>query len=87
MKRGGRIRVSTSVVGAAARLVVADEGPGISRDVHARLFEPFFTTKGEGTGLGLSIVQRIVMAHGATIHCESRHGEGTVFTIDFPPAE
>jgi signal transduction histidine kinase len=36
------------------RVVIADNGVGISPDNRRRLFEPFVTTKGErGTGLGL----------------------------------
>jgi signal transduction histidine kinase len=36
--------------------------------------------------LGLAIVREIVMAHGGTIACESRSGEGTTFRIRFPAA-
>jgi signal transduction histidine kinase len=45
---------------------IADDGPGIPREIQNRIFEPFFTTKqiGKGTGLGLDIVRRIIVAHG-----------------------
>jgi PAS domain S-box-containing protein len=68
-------------------LVVRDEGPGMPADVLSRIFEPFFTTKDpdRGTGLGLAIVHGIVKRHGATIDVESTPGEGTRFTIVFPP--
>ena len=59
----------------AARLVVADDGPGIEEDLLAR-GGPFFTTKeqGKGTGLGLAIVHNIVAAHGGRVLLEGRPG-------------
>lgn len=41
---------------------IADNGPGIPKDIQDKIFESFFTTKetGKGTGLGLAICQQIV---------------------------
>jgi len=69
---------------ARARIVITDEGAGMSEKTQARLFEPFFTTKKRGTGLGLSIVRQIIDLHGGTIDVESKVGKGTTFTIDLP---
>jgi signal transduction histidine kinase len=63
------------------RILVKDEGPGMSEEVRAQLFHPFFTTKSDGTGLGLSIVHRIVEEHGGSVEVSSTPGSGTVFTI------
>jgi signal transduction histidine kinase len=63
------------------RILVKDEGPGMSEEVRAQLFHPFFTTKSDGTGLGLSIVHRIVEEHGGSVEVSSAPGSGTVFTI------
>jgi len=66
---------------------IADNGPGISSEVRARLFDPFFTTKpvGKGTGLGLSISYQIVVdKHGGILKCESVPGQGTEFCIHLP---
>ena len=66
---------------------IADNGPGISRDIQARLFEPFFTTKdiGNGTGLGLSISYQIIVdKHAGKLSCQSRPGQGTEFLIEIP---
>jgi PAS domain S-box-containing protein len=71
-----------------ARIVIADNGPGISRENREHIFEPFFTTKGEkGTGLGLWVVKGIVAKHGGSIRMRSsiRPGQsGTVFSIFLP---
>jgi signal transduction histidine kinase/ActR/RegA family two-component response regulator len=65
---------------------IADTGPGIPADLHARIFEPFFTTKpvGQGTGLGLSLSRGIVEEHGGTITVDSEPGRGTRFRITLP---
>lgn len=70
------------------RLTVTDNGVGMDEDTIARLFEPFFTTKapGEGTGLGLAVVHGIVRDHEATVHVQSRQGEGTAFDLYFRAA-
>lgn len=69
------------------RIRIADNGPGMSAEVQARLFDPFFTTKdpGKGTGLGLSISYQIVVEkHGGQIYCVSNPGQGTEFLIEVP---
>ncbi len=67
-------------------LHVRDNGPGISDDIRGKIFEPFFTTKdvGEGTGLGLSICHRLVSEMEGRIRVESKLGEGSEFTLEFP---
>lgn len=66
-------------------LIVADSGPGMPPEIRDQIFEPFFTTKGkQGTGLGMPIVKTIVEAHRGVIECQSRPGQGTVFTICLP---
>lgn len=68
----------------AARIVVADNGPGIPEEVRPRLFEPFVTGRVGGSGLGLSIVQRAVEAHRGLVFVDSTLGVGTTFTIYLP---
>ena len=45
------------------RVVVSDNGCGMTEEQKARMFDDFYTTKGNGTGLGLSIVRRLVLAY------------------------
>ena len=66
------------------RIDVADEGPGMSKDVARRIFEPFFTTKAKGTGLGLAVVKRIAEDHLGSVEVTSTPGEGTTFTLRLP---
>jgi len=68
------------------RLMVTDNGHGISREELDRIFDPFFTTKeqGKGTGLGLSIAHGIVKSHKGHISAASVLDVGTTFTILLP---
>jgi signal transduction histidine kinase len=68
-------------------LQVADNGPGISEDVNARVFEDFFSTKGsEGTGIGLLVAQKVAEDHGGKVTFSSKPGQGTTFTVTIPTA-
>jgi two-component system nitrogen regulation sensor histidine kinase NtrY len=86
MERRGRITVETSHDAAhhVARLVVADDGPGISEGDREKLFMPYFSTKRRGSGLGLAIVRRIIAEHGGSIEVSDNVPRGTRFTIDLP---
>jgi nitrogen fixation/metabolism regulation signal transduction histidine kinase len=82
------IRLSTLRVrekdGIHIRVTVADNGPGVPKDVMDRLFEPYVSTKEKGTGLGLAIVKRIVEEHGGLLWAENRAGGGACITIQIP---
>jgi signal transduction histidine kinase len=57
------IRIASSKMnnGRGVRLLVCDSGPGIDREMQARVFELFFTTKGHsGSGIGLWVSKQIV---------------------------
>lgn len=81
-------RVASNPERAGVRVVIADNGPGIKRDLHKRIFEPFFTTKAEkGTGLGLWVVKAVVTRHEGSIRMRSSTAEGrsgTVFSVFLP---
>jgi CheY-like chemotaxis protein len=75
--------------GQYTKLMVSDNGIGMSAEILDRVFEPYFTTKdiGEGTGIGMAIVHGIVERHGGEIIVDSKPGRGTTFTIFFPAYE
>ena len=67
------------------RILVQDNGRGISAADASKIFTPFFTTARDSgsTGLGLSIVHALLVAHHGAISLENRE-EGTRFTIELP---
>lgn len=69
-------------------IIIADNGPGISRQIIEKIFDPFFTTHepGHGTGLGLYIVQEIIQEHEGCIGVRSIEGQGIEFIVRLPVA-
>ncbi len=86
MERRGQVNVETLYDGTdhVARIVVADNGPGIPASEREKLFLPYYSTKRRGSGLGLAIVRRIVVEHGGTIDVGDNSPRGTRFTIELP---
>jgi two-component system nitrogen regulation sensor histidine kinase NtrY len=84
--RRGRIAVETQhdAGNGVARVVVADDGPGIPEAERDKLFMPYYSTKRRGSGLGLAIVRRIVAEHGGSIEVGDNLPHGTRFTIELP---
>ncbi len=67
------------------RLVIRDNGCGVSEEDASQVFAPFFTSgKPGGTGLGLALVQRVVEAHSGSISVENRPQGGASFCIEVP---
>jgi EAL domain-containing protein (putative c-di-GMP-specific phosphodiesterase class I) len=82
----GLIRISTQVIGSEVDIEIADDGPGIPRELQERIYEPFFTTKkvGQGTGQGLALALSTIERHGGSLKCVSEPGQGATFTIRLP---
>lgn len=84
-----RIEVDCSLASGDAhgdvRILVRDNGPGLTPEQKRRIFEPFYTTKAKGTGLGMAIAQRIVETHGGAISVEE-DGPGAAILIVLPQA-
>lgn len=81
------IKVTLKKDGDQVRLLIEDNGCGITEEVKEKLYTPFFTTKplGEGTGLGLSITKSIIeQKHNGTIELETQPNEFTRFIITIP---
>jgi two-component system, NtrC family, sensor histidine kinase AtoS len=62
---------------------VADNGPGVPKELRDRIFNAFFTTKPQGSGLGLAIVRKVVDAHDGRIDIQTG-ANGTRFRVTLP---
>ncbi|MGM0409736.1 MAG: PAS domain-containing sensor histidine kinase [Bacillota bacterium] len=86
-KGSGKVMISVNEDNEFIKIIIKDNGIGISKETQTQIFEPFFTTKGDygkGSGLGLSIVLRIIENHNGKIHLKSKLGEGAKFIIKLP---
>ncbi len=83
---GGNLLIKTEKKDNIIRVLVKDDGLGISKENMGKLFHPFFTTKtvGEGTGLGLSVCHGIVAEHNGRIYAESKVDKGATFIVELP---
>jgi signal transduction histidine kinase len=83
--RGGTIRLSCArLPEGAARVEIADDGPGVPRELRGRIFDAGFSTKQGGWGIGLALARRIVEdAHRGTLALLPAD-RGATFEIIFP---
>ncbi|MDM8517071.1 ATP-binding protein [Desulfobacterales bacterium HSG16] len=96
MANGGTIKVRTenAEIGAESdlplstgryiKIIVEDQGIGISQKHISNIFEPYFSTKQKGSGLGLATTYSIIKKHDGHISVYSEIEKGTVFTIYLP---
>ncbi|MFB3852515.1 MAG: ATP-binding protein [Vicinamibacterales bacterium] len=86
MERRGELRIETDqdLTNKVARIIIADDGPGIPPAEREKVFLPYYSTKQRGSGLGLAIVRRIVVEHGGSIDVGPNQPRGTRFTIEIP---
>ena len=91
--KGGNIDVETHIDGKNLRLVVRDNGAGISEEQQAVMFERFWQgdtssrRRFGGVGIGLALVKSITTTLGGHIKVKSELGKGAEFTIDLPLQE
>ena len=84
------ITITSSLVNGQAQLKISDQGFGIDKNELPYIFNRFRRQRhsevnGEkGAGLGLNFVKVVVDKHKGTIDIESKLGQGTCFTINFP---
>jgi two-component system phosphate regulon sensor histidine kinase PhoR len=86
---GGKVEVSAKKISKShVQVRIADNGVGIPAEDLARVTERFYrvdksrSREQGGTGLGLAIVKHLLEAHHKTLHIESTHGKGSVFTFN-----
>ena len=81
---GGQIQVSADAGRSRVRIVVADNGPGMSPQQQRAAFRRYVSATPGGTGLGLAIVHRIVTSDGGTAELSDTPGGGLTVTLDVP---
>lgn len=85
--RGSTISMTAERVGDEVRVVVADEGPGMSDEQRARAFDRFWHEgQGGGFGLGLAIVRQLVESDDGRVSLEAAASGGLAVTISLPAA-
>jgi PAS domain S-box-containing protein len=84
MPLGGKLEISSQILGNEVEFKFADTGTGMTEEVINKIWTPFFTTKAKGMGLGLAICRRLIDANQGKVSVESKVGQGTIFMITFP---
>lgn len=89
-REGGWVRLTVEEKDDTVICRVEDNGIGIRAEHLDKIWNRFYrvdSVRGSeqgNSGLGLPIVKWIVEQHGGTIGAESRFGEGSCFSIEFP---
>jgi signal transduction histidine kinase/ActR/RegA family two-component response regulator len=90
-EKRGHVHVTATVVGSAVRVVVADDGIGISAETLPCIFQMF--AQGDhsaeriqaGLGVGLALARQLIELHGGTIEAQSPGlGSGSTFIVTLP---
>lgn len=85
--QGSQIWIRLEQDGGQAKVIVADQGPGLSSEQQRRVFEKFerLGRSGDGgSGLGLYISRRLARAMGGDLTVESAPGQGARFILSVP---
>ncbi|MFZ9394678.1 MAG: sensor histidine kinase, partial [Erythrobacter sp.] len=85
---GGRILVDIARTAEGARVVISDNGAGMTKQELSRLLDGLRVLPDgkveRRQGLGLPLARQLVEAHGGTLKLESRKGAGTTAMILLP---
>lgn len=79
-----QLRAEADTVNQTFKMIIEDNGVGMTKEELDQIMNPFFTTKENGLGLGLSICYRIIENHKGTVSAASRKGYGTRFEVTLP---
>ena len=69
----------------AIRILIGNDGEGITKEDRERLFEPFTSSQGQGRGLGLWVAQIVIRKHEGQVRIRSGSGgKGTFVQVVLP---
>ncbi len=87
--RSGTVRVGAETASDRVRILVEDDGEGMSEQTLLHVFEPFYGTRapGTGSGLGLAVSRGLVEQMGGTLVFESAAGKGTRAILELARGE
>lgn len=87
-KTGTTVMLVVHIGQQALKIIVKDEGIGISEQSISLLFNTFYRDPSvvniEGTGVGLSILKESVDLLNGKVDVQSKKGQGTTFTVTLP---
>jgi two-component system sensor histidine kinase HydH len=81
---GGEVSLSLHEESHTVRIVVSDNGCGMTEQEREKMFDPFFTTRASGTGLGLAVSHQIIEQMNGSFEIETAPDVGTSVTIVLP---
>ena len=90
---GSTIRISSVNMGDCAKVIVADDGPGIPDSEKDSVFTMFYsgskkvTDSKRSLGLGLALCRSIIRAHGCEIMLDDNIPHGCIFSFTLPMKE
>ncbi len=88
MPKGGKLSVEGKrTASGSVQLTLSDTGIGMNDALVRDATQTLYTTKEEhgGTGLGLPLCVDIMRAAGGRLDIQSKPGQGTRITLEFPP--
>lgn len=83
---GGIVSIDAEKIGSNIRVIIADNGVGISKQDLPRVKTKFFKANQtrRGSGIGLAVADEIITMHGGSLNISSELGRGTSVTIILP---
>ncbi len=84
----GRVTARLDSRAAIHAIEIADQGPGISSEMLAKIFDPYYQTvdgrQRGGAGLGLAVARWIMEQHGGRISARNADDGGLIVRMEFP---
>ncbi len=88
LQKGGYVQISAEKSDAEVKIIVEDNGNGISKEDIEHIFDRYFSSKSYnrklGSGLGLDVVKRLTDIINGRIELESEISKYTKFTLILP---